>query len=358
MTKNILPNFIKINDWTKVWSGKWSLHSCSQFGIEWTEENKVSSNPAYRHVVYVSRKGISDCWVSEAEKQDLGRRLIARVKADQRMVKKMADALKLRAKSVLFFIKENADKKVGLKIYDQFWQEISDYYLAHLTVKYIVDYFSAQELKKYLPALEEARVYAEPVFREQENFMEKIAKQVAVKVALPKEFVLSATKEELRAFFAGVKLPPRLALEKRFSETIQFFELGRSELFSGLKAREMEKIVLPKANIKGLKGQVAYKGKARGIVRVVIEPFKYSEPFQKGDILVTGMTRPEFLPLMKKAAAFVTDAGGILSHAAIVARELKKPCVIGTKIATQVLRDGDLVEVDADKGVVKIIKRG
>jgi pyruvate,water dikinase len=60
---------------------------------------------------------------------------------------------------------------------------------------------------------------------------------------------------------------------------------------------------------------------------------------------------------MKKATAFVTDAGGILSHAAIVAREMKKPCIIGTGVATKVLKDGDLVEVDANKGVVKIIKR-
>jgi pyruvate,water dikinase len=58
---------------------------------------------------------------------------------------------------------------------------------------------------------------------------------------------------------------------------------------------------------------------------------------------------------MKKAAAIVTDDGGITCHAAIVARELGKPCVIGTKIATQVFRDGDIVEVDADHGVVKLI---
>jgi pyruvate,water dikinase len=60
---------------------------------------------------------------------------------------------------------------------------------------------------------------------------------------------------------------------------------------------------------------------------------------------------------MKKAIAFITDEGGITCHAAIIARELKKPCIIGTKIATKVLKDGDLVEVDANKGVVKIIKK-
>jgi pyruvate,water dikinase len=68
------------------------------------------------------------------------------------------------------------------------------------------------------------------------------------------------------------------------------------------------------------------------------------------------MTTPDYVSAMKLASAFVTDEGGIMCHAAIIARELKKPCIIGTKIATKVLKDGDLVEVDADRGVVTIIK--
>ena len=69
------------------------------------------------------------------------------------------------------------------------------------------------------------------------------------------------------------------------------------------------------------------------------------------------MTRPEFLPLMKKASAFVTDAGGLLSHAAIVARELKKPCILATENASKVIKNGDFIEVDANKGIVRILKR-
>jgi pyruvate,water dikinase len=60
---------------------------------------------------------------------------------------------------------------------------------------------------------------------------------------------------------------------------------------------------------------------------------------------------------MKIAGAIITNQGGITSHAAITSREMKIPCIIGTKIATKVLKDGDLVEVDANRGVVKIIKR-
>jgi pyruvate,water dikinase len=62
------------------------------------------------------------------------------------------------------------------------------------------------------------------------------------------------------------------------------------------------------------------------------------------------MTSPDFIPILKKVSAIITDEGGITCHAAIVSRELKIPCIVGTKIATKVLKDGDVVEVDAQKG--------
>ena len=65
------------------------------------------------------------------------------------------------------------------------------------------------------------------------------------------------------------------------------------------------------------------------------------------------MTRAEHLPIMKKAAAIVTDEGGITCHAAIISREFNIPCIVGTQIASSLLKDGDLVEVDAEKGVVR-----
>ena len=111
------------------------------------------------------------------------------------------------------------------------------------------------------------------------------------------------------------------------------------------------------ANIKEIKGLSGNKGLYKGIVKVVFDPRKELDKFNSGDVLVAPMTRPEYITLMKKAAAFVTDEGGITSHAAIISREIGIPCIIGTKIATQVLKDGDLVEVDADKGVVRILER-
>ena len=100
-----------------------------------------------------------------------------------------------------------------------------------------------------------------------------------------------------------------------------------------------------------IRGLVAHTGKVRGIVRRLMSISDLAK-IKVGDILVAVMTRPDYLPAMKKAAAIVTNEGGITCHAAIVSRELGIPCIIGTKIATQMLKDGDLVEVNANHGVV------
>ena len=78
---------------------------------------------------------------------------------------------------------------------------------------------------------------------------------------------------------------------------------------------------------------------------------------KKGDILISQATSPDLMPAIIMAAAIVTNTGGLICHAAIISRELGIPSVIATKIATEVLRDGDLVEVDANNGIVKILKK-
>ena len=77
--------------------------------------------------------------------------------------------------------------------------------------------------------------------------------------------------------------------------------------------------------------------------------------FDAGDILACEMTTPAYIPLMKKAGAIVTEFGGILSHAAIVAREFGIPCVVGVKNLTEIVGSNEVLEVDADNGLVKVI---
>ena len=106
--------------------------------------------------------------------------------------------------------------------------------------------------------------------------------------------------------------------------------------------------------IEDLHGLSASNGKVIGKVRICRNKDDITK-FKEGEILVAPMTRPEYVPAMKKAAAIVTDEGGITCHAAIISRELNIPCVIGTKIATKILKDGMNVEVRANHGLVKVL---
>jgi phosphohistidine swiveling domain-containing protein len=106
---------------------------------------------------------------------------------------------------------------------------------------------------------------------------------------------------------------------------------------------------------KEISGNVANRGIAKGTVKIVLSKKDFPK-MKQGNILVTSMTRPEFVPLIKKSAAIVTDEGGVTCHAAIISRELNKPCIVGTKRATNFFHDGDHVEVDADNGVVRLRK--
>jgi len=109
-------------------------------------------------------------------------------------------------------------------------------------------------------------------------------------------------------------------------------------------------------DVSEFKGQPASPGVVRGKVRIALMA-RDSHKIKEGEVLVCSMTSPDYVPAMKKSIAIVTDEGGLLCHAAIVSRELGKPCVIGTKIATKVLKDGMEVEVDADEGVIRILER-
>lgn len=100
-----------------------------------------------------------------------------------------------------------------------------------------------------------------------------------------------------------------------------------------------------------LHGLGASPGQATGVVRVLLSP-QEEEKLKPGEVLVTTMTAPDWVPIMRRAAAIITDAGGMTSHAAIVSRELGIPCIVGTKEATKVLKDGMVVTVNAREGTV------
>lgn len=136
-------------------------------------------------------------------------------------------------------------------------------------------------------------------------------------------------------------------------------EVYEGEVAEKMIAKKMKEIIKKdeiSADTIQIKGMTAYKGKVTGVAKIVLVVADIDK-IKEGEILVSSSTNPDLLLAMKKASAFVTNTGGIISHAAIVSRELKKPCVVGTRVATHLIKDGDLIEVDADKGVVNILKK-
>src|SRR3989344_2104311 len=170
-----------------------------------------------------------------------------------------------------------------------------------------------------------------------------------LKSRIPKRFLEYLNYDEVKGLFSG-KINKEI-LKKRYQETTLLRIQRRNyTLYSGLEAKERRKELesqMLKNGDNQIRGTTACWGKVQGRVKVIRDRNDFVK-FQQGDILVAGMTRPEHVPLLKKAAAIVTNEGGITCHAAIVSRELNIPCIIGTKVATEVLKDGDLVEVNAN----------
>ena len=146
-------------------------------------------------------------------------------------------------------------------------------------------------------------------------------------------------------------------LEKRKGEGVVVFADKDKpiEVVSGKIAREYF-VVEKTIQSPEIKGMTASAGKAIGMARIILSQADFNK-MRKGDVLVASNTRPEYVSIMKKAVAIVVDEGGITCHAAIVSRELGIPCITGTQIATRSLKDGDLIDVNANHGLIKIIKK-
>ncbi|NQT49120.1 hypothetical protein HQ571_00320 [Candidatus Kuenenbacteria bacterium] len=195
---------------------------------------------------------------------------------------------------------------------------------------------------------------------------EKIIKILNKKFKIDIKVLENATNEEI---IKVLEEDDSVDIDSIIDRPIAFvFIKGKKTIFVGDDALKIQKFLLSESpeqtmieQVKKegiIKGQIGNMGIAKGkVMKFLVSDYnnqkKISELKKEKDyILVTPMTQPELVPYMKNAVAFVTDEGGITCHAAIISREMKKPCIIGTKVATKVLKDGDLVEVDADKGVV------
>ncbi len=259
---------------------------------------------------------------------------------------------------------KNLTNKQLSKIYLNYVDFIEKVMGPFVIMYWIPQWFETEnEKKKYKDVIESAMKYrkdTEWVFPEGDKLILIISEIINKKLKLDRQLLKLVSKDELIDYLRkGEKPNPDILKERNkgfvyskkgiiltSSKDIKeiFNEHGYSYITEEFK------------QMNEFKGEIAFRGKVSGHVQKILQKDKIKD-FISGNVLVASMTTPEYLPAMKKAAAFITDEGGVTCHAAIVARELKKPAIISTKVATSVLNNNDLVEVDADNGVVRILEK-
>lgn len=222
-----------------------------------------------------------------------------------------------------------------------------------------------QELVYLLKASSEfmfIKDYRKGVYQKSYLLMDTVLEEIGKRLMLSLKEVKFMVEPEIRAALID-KVDHSGKTKQRLQKCCFHIENGVIRVWEGAECEQKikELVGAPKAaedvsSLTELKGMPAYTGKVTGTAKVVLVASDVAK-VNEGDILISSATNPDLVLAMKRAAAFVTDTGGIISHAAIVSREMKKPCIVGTRQATRVFKDGDTIEVDADKGLVKLLQR-
>ncbi|MDP3742038.1 MAG: PEP-utilizing enzyme [Candidatus Micrarchaeota archaeon] len=205
------------------------------------------------------------------------------------------------------------------------------------------------------------RSYRTEIFYSSARYVSHLFKEIAKRLNLPSNVdLLFLFPDEILEILKNNPPIPTDLIEQRKIAYIYFGQDDKSYFtVAGQAAIELDKKIpmhSTQEKTDDIKGQAAFIGKVKGIARVV-HNLQELDKVKQGDVLVTHTTNVNFLPVLKLVVGIVTEEGGILSHASVISRELKIPAVIGTKIATHVIKDGDEIEVDAEKGLVHILKR-
>lgn len=248
-------------------------------------------------------------------------------------------------------------------------------YAALITYAYAAAYsfdainiLTEDQRKRYAPFIEKMRLRAENIYKfGEKDFVPMLSRWLAQELfpTHSSESLLYLLSDELlNSIENNASIPSEKELMARKELFYcKFLPLGTYTYSTKEEARNsidtenlFAEIDRKYAEIDTFSGTIAFPGILRGTVRIIKKKID-TTTFQTGEIIVSPMTDPSYVPIMKSAAAFITDEGGALCHAAIVARELQKPCITGTKIATKVLHNGDFIEVDANNGIIKVLNR-
>lgn len=259
--------------------------------------------------------------------------------------------------------KKKLSQDVVKKFFDHTTKLCKDY--TKMNFEFTDKAFSEQEnnpiIKKNLGLMakfkDKVRAFMNIVLFEPDGFSTEFFRILGKQFDLDPDVLNNLTQQEIRDLFEGKK-PNLQQVSKRQNAFIINYD--RSILSQGENVLETIEAFRDKVgDKKSVSGRPASLGKAKGKVKVINVDYtdldilhKEISKMDQGDILVAETTAPELIVACKKAAAIVTDVGGLLSHAAIVSREFGIPCIVATENATKVFKDGDIVEVDAERGIV------
>lgn len=216
-----------------------------------------------------------------------------------------------------------------------------------------VEATAKQYFTKRLKTLEENKDTGTEVKKDREQMAKKLGLTDLEQSALNLTRLLAEFMDERKAWMMQTRRNITMSAGK--IEHGWLFDEGKSTLIDQQTTKELwERYIDFKASSSAISGIVASNGGRHfinGIVKVVSTP---TDDVGDDLILVVPSTSPSYVPLMRKARALITDHGGMMSHAAIVAREFNLPCIVGTKQATKILKDGDKIVLDLVKGTVNL----
>lgn len=342
--------------WIKNWSGNWGMLFCSFYGLTYTKGLKKYFNKYFSNFFVQFEDGVGSNYLLSHELTNMGQHFADIVVADNKVARKWITEALARAKIIKALLsKLKKKKRLSIADYKNLKDLINNFTPFNFAIKRVVDYLPLKVQEKFLPNFEHVRIYTENIYNDVNYILLKLLKNISRKTKYSTRLLNTLTYTEVDHYTTTGKLPKLATLKERYQGMAIFYGGGKEKIISGYNFIKLKQSIIERLAKQQIKGTPAYLGIASGRVQVVLDPRK-AQTFKKGDILVAGMTRPEYLSLMKKSAAFITDAGGMLSHAAIVARELKKPCIVGTEVASKILKNGDMVEVDANTGFVRKLR--
>ncbi len=290
------------------------------------------------------RKG--SVWYSQKELAAIDILLKQKIKDDPEIISRLTGVLDKNWKVLLPYL---SDEKKLKSI-----EEFKKYY------DHLVEWWSAMNTAFSIPDMDDMEENIRKIFLsyrvESEKYTEKMNKVLVAfwKEHFPKfaELTFCIAPSEVEKFSDNAKLISDIDERKNGCLMLDGKIFPLQHLNALLTKNNLALEEISTDGVEEIRGTPTYRGRVQGQVKKILS-FSDMDSFKSGDVLVTEMTSPDYLPIMKIASAVVTDEGGATCHAAIASRELNIPCVVGTKIATHVLQDGDIVDVDAIQGIIK-----